>query len=82
LSRLVDGTVVVVHAGQVRRGQLAQALANLDQVSARVLGVVLNRLGRDEEYYAYGRARSQEPAVAEAPSSPRTGKRDKTVSVG
>lgn len=53
LSQLVDGTIVVARAGRVRRAQLAQALANLDQVSAPVLGLVLNSVVRDEMSYSY-----------------------------
>jgi capsular exopolysaccharide synthesis family protein len=53
LAGLVDGTVVVAHSHRVRRTQLAQALANLERVSASVLGVVLNQVRRDEETYAY-----------------------------
>jgi Mrp family chromosome partitioning ATPase len=53
LSRLVDGTIVVARAGRVRRAQLAQALASLDQVSARVLGLVLNSVVRDDMSYSY-----------------------------
>lgn len=53
LAGLVDGTVVVAHSGRVRRTQLVQALGNLERVSARVLGVVLNQVRRDEESYSY-----------------------------
>lgn len=53
LAGLVDGTVVVAHSGRVRRTQLAQALGNLERVSAHVLGVVLNQIHRDEETYSY-----------------------------
>jgi succinoglycan biosynthesis transport protein ExoP len=63
LSRLVDGTVLVAQAGRVRRGEVVQALANLAQVDARVLGVVLNRVRRDEDAYAY------EPSEAPAAQS-------------
>jgi capsular exopolysaccharide synthesis family protein len=63
LSRLVDGTVVVSQAGRVRRGQLLEALGNLSQVSADVLGVVLNRVRRDERSYGY-RAYAAGPADA------------------
>jgi capsular exopolysaccharide synthesis family protein len=59
LSRLVDGTIVVARAGGVRRAQLAQALANLDQVSAQVLGLVLNCVVRDESSYSYEQRESQ-----------------------
>lgn len=53
LAGLVDGTAVVAHVGRVRRTQLGQALEHLERVSARVLGVVLNQVHRDEESYTY-----------------------------
>ncbi|MGY1649762.1 polysaccharide biosynthesis tyrosine autokinase [Geodermatophilus sp. SYSU D01119] len=55
LSPAVDGIVVVAHAGRVRRTDLHRALAALDQVGARVLGVVVNRLRRNEAPYDYRR---------------------------
>jgi capsular exopolysaccharide synthesis family protein len=53
LSRLVDGMVLVAHGRRVRRRQLVQSRQDLAQVSARVLGVVLNGVRRDEESYTY-----------------------------
>jgi polysaccharide biosynthesis transport protein len=67
LSRLVDGTVLVAQAGRVRRAELARALGNLDQVSARVLGVVLNRVRREESSYSYGRIAHED--VPQAPAA-------------
>jgi polysaccharide biosynthesis transport protein len=67
LSRLVDGLVVVANARRVRRRQLIQGLGDLAQVSARVLGVVLNQVRRDEESYSYGPRAGAAPA-AEAPA--------------
>ncbi len=55
LSRVVDGVVVVANARQARRRHLGQSLDDLSKVSARVLGVVLNQVRRDEESYSYGR---------------------------
>ncbi|MGY1708524.1 polysaccharide biosynthesis tyrosine autokinase [Geodermatophilus sp. SYSU D00758] len=65
LSRVVDGTVVVAQAGRVRRHQLAEALNGLEQVSARVLGLVLNRVPGSREEYAYraGEVSGAGPAV-------------------
>jgi tyrosine-protein kinase len=75
LSRMVDGTIVVADAGRVRRGQVAQALATLEQVSGRVLGVVLNRVRRDESSYEYrydaGSASATEPVAASPESQVR-----------
>jgi polysaccharide biosynthesis transport protein len=82
LSRVVDGTILVADAGRVRRGQVAQALANLEQVSGRVLGVVLNRIQRDETSYEYrydGAAATQGSSVP-APREPRV--RDTGLPVG
>lgn len=69
LSRVVDGVVVVADARRVRRRQLSQGLGDLAQVSAPVLGVVLNRVRRDEESYTYGRSESvADPAVHDVPA--------------
>jgi succinoglycan biosynthesis transport protein ExoP len=59
LSRLTDGMLVVADVTAVRRHQLTEGLDNLQHVSARVLGVVLNRLERDEFSYDY-----RDPATA------------------
>ncbi|SNS73331.1 capsular exopolysaccharide family [Geodermatophilus pulveris] len=72
LAGLVDGTVVVANVTRVRRAQLRQALGNLEQVSARVFGVVLNQVRRDEEPYSYRQwdtARGTAPAAAAAAGS-------------
>lgn len=82
LSRVVDGTIVVAHAGRVRRGQLAQALANLGQVSGRVLGIVLNRIEREESSYDYRYAAPGDEAgtLTAAPQPPKV--RDRRLPVG
>jgi polysaccharide biosynthesis transport protein len=69
LSRIVDGVVVVANTRRVRRRQLAQCLGSLSQVSARVLGVVLNQVHRDEESYTYrpGADRAAQTPVAGVP---------------
>ncbi|WP_192498633.1 polysaccharide biosynthesis tyrosine autokinase [Ornithinimicrobium pratense] len=56
LSTLVDGTIVVVGTGLVRREQLERALGHLNRVESRVLGTVLNRVpikGPDAYSYSY-----------------------------
>lgn len=69
LSRIVDGVVVVANTRRVRRRHLSQGLGDLAQVSARVLGVVLNQVRRDEESYSYGRTDAgTEPAAADVPA--------------
>jgi capsular exopolysaccharide synthesis family protein len=61
LSRLVDGTLVVVNANRARRGELSDTLSALDRVGAQVPGIVLNQVRRDEEAYGYP-IREQEAA--------------------
>lgn len=55
LSRLVDGVVLVISAGKTRREEAKQAIFNLEQADANILGVVLNRVSgkRDGYYYRY-----------------------------
>ncbi|WP_242392050.1 GumC family protein [Anaeromyxobacter oryzisoli] len=53
----VDGTLVVVKAGQTSRDMAARTVRNLANVQARVLGTVLNELDlsdrRYAQYYSY-----------------------------
>jgi capsular exopolysaccharide synthesis family protein len=54
LSSMVDGTLLVVRAGQTRRGAMRQGLDSLGRVGANVLGVALNRLSqRTMKTYGY-----------------------------
>lgn len=54
LSRSVDGALVVAQFGRVKKQQLAAALAKLDAIDTRVLGVIINRApGGARETYAY-----------------------------
>lgn len=48
LSRVVDGVLLVVGCQTVHRSQLAEALAALDTVDARLLGLVLNQVAEKE----------------------------------
>ena len=57
LSTLVDGAIIVIHAGKTKRGIAARSHYELSNVGARVFGVVLNNLdprkhGYDD-YYGY-----------------------------
>ena len=58
LSRYADATLMLAAADQTRCGDLHRAVEKLDQVGARILGLVLNkvsrRTGRNYWYYAYG----------------------------
>jgi capsular exopolysaccharide synthesis family protein len=49
IGRMTSGVLMVAGAGQLRREQLRQSLANLSAVSARVLGIVLNIVGDSAE---------------------------------
>lgn len=52
LASAVDGVLVVVHAGEVDRGDVADTIDRLKRVSARTLGFVLNQaLTTDFEIY-------------------------------
>ncbi|GGM18775.1 chromosome partitioning protein [Promicromonospora citrea] len=54
IAKMTSGALMVAGAGQVRREQLRHSLANLSAVSARVLGVVLNKAGREADAYSAG----------------------------
>lgn len=54
LTRLVDGTLLVVTEGATTRKQVSQALAVLGQVDALILGTVLNEVSAEDSYrYTY-----------------------------
>lgn len=54
LSKDADATLLVVAAGQTKRGDLQRAAEKLAQVNARVVGVVLNETSRQGSGYGYG----------------------------
>ena len=61
LSTLADGAMLVVGCGTTRRTAAAQAGERITSVGAKLLGVVLNRIGPDNDgyhvyygYYHYG----------------------------
>jgi polysaccharide biosynthesis transport protein len=56
LSRSVDGVIVVTQAGRTTKKQVTNALDQLQQVSAPLLGLVLNKAasGRRPSVYGYG----------------------------
>ena len=54
LSTQVDGVVLVARAGSLPRRQLEQALRQLKELDARVVGVVLNRVKARTNGSAYG----------------------------
>jgi len=53
LSKDADATLLVVAAGQTRRGDLQRAAEKLAQVNARITGIVLNETSRQAGGYAY-----------------------------
>lgn len=53
VSRQTDGVVFVVNALKTNRNLARQAVAALEQVNARVLGVVLNRVQQRDRQYGY-----------------------------
>jgi non-specific protein-tyrosine kinase len=56
LSMMADGVLVIADAEKTRRGALKEAVQNLQQAGANVLGAVLNRVplrGGEYSYYRY-----------------------------
>jgi succinoglycan biosynthesis transport protein ExoP len=53
LSRLVDGVMLVVKAGETTRENFKISMRRLGQVQAPVLGLVLNAVDLDSPQYAY-----------------------------
>jgi len=53
LSRIVDGVVLVIRAGDTPRPIVENGLSQLRAVNARILGAILNgiKMGRDSYYY-------------------------------
>ncbi len=79
LARRTNGAIVIAAAGEVRRGQLDEALVVLERAKARVLGLVLTKVSRrSTSVYTYdadpGRRRRPEkrrrdPLRSTAPST-------------
>ncbi len=55
IATKVDGTVLVVDSGKVKRDAIIKVKSNLEHVNGRILGVVINNVERtsDEYYYYY-----------------------------
>jgi succinoglycan biosynthesis transport protein ExoP len=60
MSTAVDGVLVVARAGQTSRKAVANVLATLHRLRAKVVGIVLNEVHKElsESYYYYGYYRS------------------------
>jgi len=56
LAPLVDGVVIVAHARRSRRGAVVRAHQELEQVQARLLGIIVNQAptGHGASYGGYG----------------------------
>lgn len=55
MATKVDGTIVVVPQGEVKKDELDQTAELLEKVNANVLGSVLNKVDADSDtYYYYG----------------------------
>jgi polysaccharide biosynthesis transport protein len=72
LARHADATLVLVAAGQTRRADLRRTVEKLDQVSATILGIVLNKVTRQTERN-YGYTYSYKPYRQEAPPATPAG---------
>lgn len=55
MATKVDGTIVIVPQGEVKKDELDQAAEMLEKVNANVLGSVMNKVDSDSDtYYYYG----------------------------
>lgn len=52
-STLCDGVVMVVATGRVKKDHLRKAKEQLNHVNARMLGIVLNRMNREDQQIFY-----------------------------
>jgi succinoglycan biosynthesis transport protein ExoP len=66
LSRYADATLMIVAADQTRSADLRRAMEKLDQISATILGVVLNKVTK-QNGYGYGYGYGYKPYSSEAP---------------
>lgn len=53
ISRMVEGTLVVVEANRVHRGQAKTAIRRLDETGANMMGIVLTKFDYREAGYGY-----------------------------
>jgi polysaccharide biosynthesis transport protein len=69
LSTKVDGVVLVIEAKRTRRDAAKQALLNLQQAGAHLLGGVLNRFSQGGSYYYYYSANEHNSGTGQLTSS-------------
>jgi hypothetical protein len=82
LAHIADGAIVVARYRATRRNQLKDTIDSLENVNARVLGIVLNQVKERGDPAYYGTAAAPEPAAAvsspaaavprSAPAAPET----------
>ena len=67
MATAVDGVIIVARAGQTSRKAVANVLATLNRLRAKVVGLVLNEVHKElsESYYYYGYYRSYYRPVEE-----------------
>lgn len=53
LSEMVDGVIVVVHAGKTPRDVVQRALSSINN-KGKILGIVLNQIETKPSFYSYG----------------------------
>ncbi len=53
ISKKVDGTIAIVRSGRTPRQALRRIISTLQEIEARVIGVVLNNVDVDTESYYY-----------------------------
>lgn len=53
LSRLVDGTILVVKAGETQKDALSATKQILDEINTNLIGVILNGVKKDDLKYGY-----------------------------
>jgi polysaccharide biosynthesis transport protein len=72
LSHIASGALIVVGSRLVRRAELGAALASLDHVDTRVLGLVLNKVQKeDEDRYGYGYEYKYDKLTSNEPVPPQ-----------
>ena len=72
-AQLTDGAIVVARQRVTRRKQFAQAVESLQQVEAKIVGVVLNDVNRAESSgYGYRATNTARPAAAPGTRAPET----------
>lgn len=75
LSRVADGAFMVIDSGHTRREAAQRAKETLENAGARLLGVVLNRLGGGSGYgynYRYAMSETKNTSGRSTPATSRT----------